>query len=308
MGKILETALYWRQLGIATIPISYKSKQPKIKWLSYTERLPEVNELSNWFASDMNNIAIVTGWENLCIIDFDDMDVFYKWMFWADGNRTASMVRDHTRLHLSSRGAHMFVFCGRADNTEFQTVNAKLPKIDILASRKYALLPPSVHPSGKTYEVYRGGLPLSIGSLYDVLPKKWIDAAIAQKAAQNAPAGFSGATPPNIPSVSFGANFDPWEAAEMPEHERQTVAKIKQATRIEDLISGWEESGGNGRWKLTRCPFHDDHNPSFWLDAENQVCGCHAGCTPLPLDVIGLYARLHGIDNTTAIREMAKGL
>ena len=305
MGKVLETATFWRQLGIATIPISYKSKQPKIKWLPYTERLPEVNELSNWFASDMTNIAIVTGWENLVIIDFDDMDIFYKWMFWADTNKTASMIRDHTRLHLSSRGAHMFVFCGRADNTEFQTVNAKLPKIDILANRKYALLPPSVHPSGKAYEVYRGGLPLSIRSLYDVLPKKWVDVAIMQKAPK---AGSGASASSSIPSVQFPDNYDPWEAAEMPEQDRQVVAKIKAAVKIEDLVDGWENSGGNGRWKLTRCPLHNDHNPSFWLDAENQVCGCHAGCTPLPLDVIGLYARLHGVDNATAIREMTKRL
>jgi len=305
MGKVLETAQYWRQLGIATIPISFKSKQPKVKWLPYTERLPEENELAYWFASDMNNIAIVTGWQNLVIIDFDDMDVFYKWMFWADTSRIASMVRDHTRLHLSSRGVHMFVLCGRADNVEFQTVNAKLPKIDILADRKYALLPPSLHPSGKAYEIYRDCLPLSIGSLYDVLPKKWVDAAIAQKAPRP---GSGAAASPSIPSVQFPENYDPWEAAEMPEQDRQVVAKIKASVRIEDLIHGWEESGGNGRWKLTRCPLHNDHNPSFWLDAENQVCGCHAGCTPLPLDVIGLYARLHNVDNRTAIMEMAKNL
>ena len=305
MGKVLEIAQYWRQLGIATIPISYKSKQPKIKWLPYTERLPEVNELANWFASDMNNIAIVTGWQNLVIIDFDDMDVFYKWMFWADTSRIASMVRDHTRLHLSSRGVHMFVLCGRADNVEFQTVNTKLPKIDILAERKYALLPPSLHPSGKAYEIYRDCLPLSIGSLYDVLPKKWVDAAIMQKAPK---AESRAAASSSIPSVQFPENYDPWEAAEMPEQDRQVVAKIKANIRIEDLIGGWEESGGNGRWKLTRCPLHNDHNPSFWLDAENQVCGCHAGCTPLPLDVIGLYARLHNVDNRTAIMEMAKNL
>lgn len=305
MGKILETAQYWRQLGIATIPISYKSKQPKVKWLPYTERLPEMNELSNWFASDMNNIAIVTGWENLVIIDFDDMEVFHKWMFWADTSRMASMVRDHTRLHLSSRGVHMFVLCGRADNVEFSAVNAKLPKIDILANRKYALLPPSLHPSGKAYEVYRSGLPLSIGSLYDVLPKKWLDAAIAQKAAVKAadPEG-----PSIIPGVAFPDNYDPWEAAEGTEQDRQVVAKIKAAVRIEDILGGWEDSGGGGRWKLTRCPLHDDHNPSFWLDSVNQICGCHSGCTPLPLDVIGLYARLHGIDNTSAIRELAKRL
>ena len=84
--------------------------------------------------------------------------------------------------------------------------------------------------------------------------------------------------------------------------------RIKQQLRVEDFFPSAIESGGNGRWKLARCPFHDDHNPSFWIDTKQQLCGCHSGCTPLPLDVIGLYARLHGIDNTAAIKEMARHL
>lgn len=295
MGKILETAEFWNRLEIAVIPIAYKLKQPKIKWLPYTERLPEQAELGRWFASDLVNIGIVTGWKNLTIIDFDDMDVFMSWYIWADNKGgMARKVSRGTRIHKSARGAHVFVMCETAENM-------KLPKIDILARRKYALLPPSVHPSGLSYTVYRDALPMPVRSLYDILPKRLLDEAVTKKA--NTILSGQDAEP-----VVDSVAYDPWAAAGMPEQESGLINRIREQVRIEDILGGWETSGGNGRWKMTRCPFHDDRNPSFWLDSVNQICGCHSGCTPLPLDVIDLYARLHSVDNLTAIRQLAERL
>lgn len=302
MFDTLETAKYWKSLGIATIPIQWKSKQPRVKWLPYTEQLPTDNELNYWYGSGDSNIAIVTGWKNLLIIDFDDMEVFMKWYYWAvrSGGK-AKTVATETRIHRSARGAHVFVLCENAEN-------AKLPKIDILAHRKYALLPPSLHPSGVPYKIYRGGLPMPIQSLYDVLPKALADSAV--KSAQKVPA--QGAPSPSILS---GQNFskipyDPWEEAGKAETDSKVIDQIKNQIRITDILSGQKmiDTGGNGRWKMCCCPFHDDKNPSMWIDTEKQLCGCQAGCTPLPLDVIDLYAKLNGIDNFTAIRELAKRL
>jgi hypothetical protein len=294
MNELRKTAQFWADLGIATIPVAYKMKQPKVKWLTYTERLPTNAELDIWYASDISNIGIITGWQGLTIIDFDDMDVFYKWLFWAERfSPTSRKVSQQARLHLSARGAHLYLICPNADNM-------KLPKIDVLADRKYALIPPSVHPSGAKYQVYRDGLPMFVQSLYDVLPKKLIDKALAQKA----PKGNNTTTIPSDPTLT-SVDFDPWALAGLGT-DPNLVDKIKAQVPITSILSGWIDSGGNGRWKMTKCPFHDDRNPSFWLDTVNQVCGCHAGCTPLPLDVIDLYARLHGISNETAIRELAK--
>ncbi len=47
-------------------------------------------------------------------------------------------------------------------------------------------------------------------------------------------------------------------------------------------------------------------NPSFWVDTKAQLCGCFSGCTNVPLDAINLYARLHGISNVAAIKEMSR--
>ena len=37
------------------------------------------------------------------------------------------------------------------------------------------------------------------------------------------------------------------------------------------------------------------------------IC-CYAVRTPKPYDVIDLYARLHGMDNKAAIKELVRGL
>lgn len=312
MTEQLETALWWKRRGIATIPIKYSSKQPLVKWLQYTERLPEDSELQRWFGGEPMNIGVVAGWENLVIIDFDEMEVFRKWQKWAyKFSPVSRLIMERTRMHTTSRGVHVFVRCCDAENLN-PAENFKLPKIDILARNKYALLPPSKHPSGAFYEVWHGGAPWTIDSLYDVLPKQILDLAYAQKAPKSTVSGASAQQGNNsIPPVQMPQNFDPdamWDVMGADPQNQHTVERIKQQFHVEDFFPGAIESGGNGRWKLAVCPFHNDHNPSFWIDTKQQICGCHSGCTPLPLDVIGLYARLHGVDNHTAIRELAARL
>ena len=316
MTEQLETALWWKRRGIATIPIKYSSKQPLVKWLQYTERLPEDIELARWFGGEPMNIGVVAGWENLVIIDFDEMEVFRKWQKWAyKFSPVSRLIMERTRMHTTSRGVHVFVRCCDAENLN-PAENFKLPKIDILAERKYALLPPSRHPSGKFYEIWHGGGPFTISSLYEVLPAALLDLAYAAKAPKNEVIAQNlGGLQPNgnnsIPSAQTPQNFDPdaiWDVADTGINNQHTVARIKQKYHVEDFFPSAINSGGSGRWKLAVCPFHDDHNPSFWIDTKQQICGCHSGCTPLPLDVIGLYARLHGVDNHTAIRELAARL
>ncbi|MBX3036760.1 MAG: bifunctional DNA primase/polymerase [Anaerolineales bacterium] len=63
---------------------------------------------------------------------------------------------------------------------------------------------------------------------------------------------------------------------------------------------------GRGKFLNACCPFHAEKEPSFWLNTENNLFGCHA-CN-VKGDVINFYARAHGIDNDTAIKQMARAL
>jgi len=80
------------------------------------------------------------------------------------------------------------------------------------------------------------------------------------------------------------------------------LGRIKSAFSCMDLLKV-KDSGVARRFVSIRCPFHEDQEPSFWIDVERNLWGCH-GCGAHG-DVINLYARLKGIEDIRdAIREM----
>ncbi len=153
---------------------------------------------------------------------------------------------------------------------------------DIKGRGGYVLIPPSVHPSGHVYRAVQDAAPiLSVSALADVLPDP--------PAEPTPPA-------PELTRVFSAGNLWP----------RTTVERIKAGVDILSLLPPAHKTGSH--WYMTHCPFHEDRHESMWVDTQHQVCGCYAGCTRLPLDVIDLYARLKGTDNKEAIKELASGL
>ncbi|MEW6285025.1 MAG: CHC2 zinc finger domain-containing protein [Chloroflexota bacterium] len=88
------------------------------------------------------------------------------------------------------------------------------------------------------------------------------------------------------------------------------LQKIKSVFLCLDLIQSANPNvkiyGSTNRFVSVPCPFHDDKEPSFWIDTIRNLWGCHA--CGIRGDVINLYARLKGITNDQAIREMGEGL
>ena len=291
MNKLLETALYFRQMGIATIPVHWQQKKPLGAWEEYINELPSEEQLRIWFASRLNNIAVIAGWANLVIIDFDDLEKFEAWRAWANRVDVAQYTMRNTRIVYSARGAHVYVI------TSERTENAKYEGIDILARRKYALMPPSIHPSGKQYRYLRESEIIRIDKLDDIFPA---ELKIEKSIFSNTEPKLSNIT---IPSGSSGGG-DIWDKAENGTSEKSIVAEIRNRVRIESLFPDAERSSRGAGWLVAKCPFHDDKTPSFWIDTDRQICGCYAGCTNKPLDIINLYARLYNIGNVEAIEQL----
>lgn len=299
MNKLYDTALFWKTLGVPVIPVYYKTKQPKIRWMEYIDRLPDDDELARWFCARYVNGAVITGWSDLCILDFDDMAAFNDWKAWAEGSGTiAEKVLKQARMTFSMRGVHLYTFCPDA-------VNLKLPGIDVLAQRKYALIPPSIHPSGKQYQLGRDAVPVFVPSIRDLFPEELIGPALSMP-------GMDGAEPrPSLTERLVPKPYDPWASAGVgydPRNATSPVDLIHSHFRIEDFFPDAVPSGGGGRWMIAKCPFHNDRSPSLSIDTDSQTCRCLAShnCTPLPLDVIGVYAKLHHLTNAEAITELSE--
>lgn len=294
MCKTSDTAYRFYNLGIGVIPVRFGDKKPDIAaWKEFQTSLPTPLELLTWFDTEQRNIGIVTGWRGLTVLDFDRMDIYGRWMLWAKRDRlsTASMVARTAYRVSTSRGVHVYIYLPHTEH------NRHMDGIDIKAAGGYVLGEGSVHPTGAIYTALTPGVFIpSVESLSDILPASIL-------LTQDTP-GIQ--TPKPLRSAP-SANTDPWAvAAAATPITTGMVERIRNSLRVESFFPNAITTSYDGRWRMTQCPLHDDQNPSFWLDTERQICGCHAGCTSRPLDVINLYARLYGLSNRDAILALAR--
>ena len=266
-------------LGIAIIPLAPRSKSPLVRWRDYQSRLPTDTELQRWFyPNNSRNVAAVCGWKGLTVLDFDDPRQYGAWIAWsAITGGVARRVASATYRVRTARGMHVYLLVG--DTPRCGKVDEPI-SVDIKGIGGYVLIPPSVHPSGARYEaVDNSASIMEIDTLTEVLP--------------NAP---DPPKPRPAPTVQVAAASNLWPLT--------PIEQIKESVPILSFFPDAQQTGSH--WYIARCPLHDDHDPSMWIDTSRGICGCYVGCTPKPLDVIDLYARLRGISIKAAIQDLRK--
>lgn len=265
--------------GIAVIPVLPFSKKPSVRWLKYQHRLPTHTEQSIWFRPGRQiNYAVICGWRGLVVLDFDAIRGFLTWQSWAiaEGGAARRVALETYRVR-TSRGMHVYLFVDDMPRC------GKFQWGDIKGRGGYVLIPPSVHPSGAIYMAVDEAAPvLRVQELGEVIPD-----------------------PPPVPAVWIPtptrvyATSSLWPAT--------ILEQIKERISVLEYFPDARHTGQN-RWYVAQCPFHQDRNPSLWIDTVKGLVGCYAGCTSRPLDVVGLHARLHGMDDRAAIRELGARL
>lgn len=303
MSTTLTNAERWLANGIAPIPILARGKKAARPWLEYQRTLPALQEVRTWFANDTLNLGVVTGWRGLTVLDFDSWPAYNRWLWYAlrsHARGTMGFIACDTYRVRTSRGMHVYT---RLE----QPVKSRAIRslgVDVKGAGGYVVAPPSIHPSGAIYTPE--GSPrlqlLSSTTLGDLLPVAELVRAAVDDPDPDSPVRIT------LPDLGQVAGADPWEAASrVVEFDRaRGLARIKSSFRIEDWFPDRTRSSRDGRWFLARCPWHDDRSPSFWIDTTRQLCGCHAGCTPQPLDVIDLFARTCSLSNDEAIRVLSR--
>lgn len=265
----LSTALMWRDLGIATIPILARSKSPAIdKWKPYQSRLPTEFELRAWFSRPGYNIAVVTGWQGLVIIDWDDVRKFTAWSVGELPREEHKNIVHATYFVETSRGVHIYLYCKEP------TQAAKLNGADLKAAGGYCLTPPSIHPRGMPYLAYNSPADIKhVNSITDILPEY-------QQAIDR---------PSSRPRASA---LHPLDAAMLP-HTSTTIEEANDKLSYERLL-------GSGRvFTHHLCPLHEDAQPSLkvYPDGHWYCFGCHASGQ----DKLDLYTQLNGMTIAEAL-------
>ena len=285
---LLTTAQKWQDCGIATIPCGFKAKKPDFTalkrvgsidhngraiWERYQSQLPTRAELKEWFSTNLRNIAIITGWQNLVILDIDDVALYVVWQMWATHTRRELLSTYRVK---TSRGIHLYYYMQNPPET-----GLKWAGIDLKAAGGYCLIDPSTHPSGAKYAAIENEI-LSVENVESILPSELIQAL--PERVQTAPPCMC------VDSGPFAIRDD------------KPSSFVKSSRQILDFFPGVVV---RGRFVSVRCPLHDDKHSSGWIDTEKNRYGCQS-CVNGSLSVIDLYALLNNIDPKLAIKELAR--
>jgi hypothetical protein len=237
------------------------------------------------------------------VLDADDVGSWQRLGHLAD-----ALARKEVPVYLegSSRGGHLWLFfaqkvSGRDARAfghgllaahEIEGVEL-FPKQDELASGPGSLIrmPFGVHwRSGRRYAFYTpDGVPLapSVRAQIDALG-----------AAEPVPGAGLETYRSFIPPKPALAAREPKEAPTGTVSER-----IKASVTVLEFVSRYVELKPVGSGALGLCPFHDDHNPSFGVNDEENYWNCFAGCGGG--SVIDFWMKWQTCDFKTAVKELA---
>lgn len=145
MNDTLSLARYYRDAGLSVIPVRPRDKVAAVPWAEYQRRLPTGEELGHWWpGGSENNIGVVCGDVSggFIALDFDNALNLRNFL---DANPDLEQA---TVIVKTARGGHLWL----------QTPEPVRPLrieefgLDVKGEGSYVVAPPSIHPSGKSYE------------------------------------------------------------------------------------------------------------------------------------------------------------
>lgn len=286
MNANTQTAIMWLNQRVSPIPVIPRSKQPASKWEMWKDRLPNVKIIDYWFKDPKTNIGVICGGpSNLSILDFDNIDYYYEWRkdmtkrddVWKDVAQKSYRVK-------TPRGMHIYLRTNKREESR-KIVETS---VDIRCSGNYTLVPPSIHPSGHTYE--------SIGKVENIITVPTLDEVFPK------------------PEKKIVVATEPLRERDIFDVSNTSlIQRIKERVDILSFVTQYSfarRTSTNGRYWLARCihPRHDDHHPSFSIDTIANRAKCHSTRCSLyhdvGLDVIDLYAIINNLSIKDAVRDM----
>lgn len=278
IDRLLVARTWWNR-GVVALPLHYGHKRPAIRWKAWQEQRPDWADIFEAFDTRFyRNIGLLTGSVsgNLVVLDFDKPAAYIKW-------RRETGIKTYTVI--TGRGFHVYV---RLDEPPAGTLIMQGGEVK---ASGYVVAAPSLHSSGVLYR------------------ELWPDVSILR--AKNLSA--LGVTPILPETFSLGPSIS---SPEIPESIHQQKSKlcnqIKSELRIDSLLSQYTvlTPSGSAGWFVCRCPFHDDHRPSMWVNTNLGICKCYKPTCRAhgdkPMDVINLYSLITGLQNGSAIFDLAQ--
>jgi hypothetical protein len=164
-SNLLEAARRYLAAGFSLIPCTFKKAD--FGWQQYQIKPPTLREVNHWFDPEFDkgnlSIGVILGAvsHNVVAIDLDGIEPM----------RLFDSIFHHltdTRIVISGSGKGAHLYYRVANLPENINVRASNGGFEIRGNGQYVIAPPSPHPSGKFYTVYRN-LPIKqVDNLNDV--------------------------------------------------------------------------------------------------------------------------------------------
>jgi hypothetical protein len=263
--NLYQAARAWLKRGCSLLPCQSNSKFLVHGFGPVRKAITTEAQAERYFQLGNYNLAVLLH-KTLYCLDFDDWSLFTTW----SESTPAELQNTHTEI--TPRGAHLF-YRGEMPAGLVLCAGVEIKRLSVVA------------PSKVKNRIY---VDLGIPGFLEIPDYKALIFSLLSEKSQPQPGPSP--TPSQVPS----SNGD-------------LLSRIKKVFPITELISEYTElrpsSVGERRWLVGICPFHADHKPSLWVDAERGLWGCHA--CGIRGDVINFYAREHKLTLQGAIRELA---
>lgn len=309
--------------GLSLVPCG-KDKRPIVKWKEFQDRQPTAAELNRWLAEGAQSFAAIGGEVSggLEIIDFDDnpqatplaysaLDFFEAWRAEVD------LLIEKYKLVIQRTGGGGFQVAYRCPSPEpnqklawvqdENEVHGRSIAIETRGEGGYAIIAPSMHPTGNRYRIIKGNfsaIPIISQDVRDILisAAKQLD---------------------QMPYISQELETVKAEKTQAEQRQRQyddtnvsVIDTYNQRHKISETLSaqGYTKSA-NGRYSR---PGKDDSlgvvvierdNISFHWSSNDPLHKTNASGKPLPIDPFDVYYTFGRYDNMSdAVKQAAKDL
>jgi hypothetical protein len=187
--SLLTAAHRYRELGFSVIPFRPHGKSPdpdalaasgnflrpgQPSWEVFNARQATDEELDVWFSDNERNLGLVSGYNDLLILDFDTPA---SWQSWSS---TYEDIARRTCIQKTRKGYHVLLrwtgvwIVQLYVNPRFQLLSARgVAAGELNGSHDCVVAWPSIHPSGQQYEWLPGQAPweteiMKIGGLREI--------------------------------------------------------------------------------------------------------------------------------------------
>lgn len=241
----------------------------------YRDKVESGEKVNFWFQDRSSNLGVIVP-DRGVILDFDDFEVYNQFC-----EKWPKLAKSYTESTPRGGGRHIFL----RTCTPIPPGLVLVPGIEIL---RLAVVYPS-RVNGKSYKV--------------TVPGQIVTSDVLEALQPFIVPGGNKSPAPRIVTIAGR----PVPKIGHDNHDVRFVDELKARWPIVEYLTYFEPKlilFGQGRWLSGRCPWHDDHHPSLWIDTTRDTWGCHS-CQAHG-DVLNWHKLRLGVGIGAAIRDLAR--